>query len=304
MSFDSTTSKPIVCYGEILYDVFPDKKLIGGAPFNVAQRIHSLNYPSILVSRVGNDSDGKQALSFLQKQKIPIDFIQQDKNHPTGKVKVILDRGNPIYHILKGVAWDYIECFNDLDQLVSRSKALIFGSLSSRYPQSRQTLSKLISFAKNSVFDVNLRDPYYDQQLIKDLIEKTNFLKCNDLELEILCRYYSITSRELKGQMKELINKTNLEHVCVTLGSSGAILYFNQRFYSDDGFPVKVVDTVGAGDSFLGTLIHGLYTHSDPQPQQVLEKANAMGAIVASKSGASPAIDQNEVNQLIDSRSK
>ena len=304
MSLDSIDSRPIVCYGEILYDVFPDKKLIGGAPFNVAQRIHSLNYPSILVSRVGNDSDGKQALSFLQKQKIPVDFIQQDKNHPTGRVEVTPDKGNPIYHILKHVAWDYIECSNDLNHLVSKSKALIFGSLSSRCPQSRQTLSKLIPLAKNNVFDVNLRDPYYDQPLIKDLIEKTNFLKCNDFELEILCRYYSITSRELKSQMKELINKTNLEHICVTLGSSGAILYFNQRFYSDDGFPVKVVDTVGAGDSFLGTLIHGLYTHSGTQPQQVLEKANAIGAIVASKSGANPTIDQNEINQLIDCRTQ
>ncbi len=302
MNFDSKISTPIICYGEILYDIFPNKRLIGGAPFNVVQKIHSLNHPCILVSRVGNDSDGKKAISFLQDQNIPTDFIQMDKKFATRRVKVELNNGHPRYHILPNVAWDYIEYSNNLKHLVSKSKAFIFGSLSSRNIQSRQTLTKLLSLAKNNIFDINLRAPYYNQCLIKALIEKTNFLKCNDQELKILGRYYRLTTRNLNSQIKELIHKTSLRHICVTLGSAGAILYFNQRFYSDNGFQINPLDTVGAGDSFLGTLIHGLYANSDMPPQKVLERANAMGALVASKSGANPIINQNEIHQLIDSR--
>lgn len=303
MGFETTMySRPMVCYGEILYDVFPDKKLIGGAPFNIAQKIHSLNYPSVLVSRVGNDTDGKKILFFLQNRNMPADFVQRDKNFPTGRVEVEFKKGDPSYNILENVAWDYIEFSSDLNKLVSNSKTLIFGSLSSRSPQTRQTLFKLISAAKNTVFDVNLRDPYYEEQLIKNLINKTDFLKCNDKELATLCQFYRVTSRDLKNQIKDLVSKTNLKHICVTLGSSGAILYFNQQFYFDGGFQIKVIDTVGAGDSFLGTLIHGLYATSDIHPQKTLEKANAVGAMVASKSGANPTINQNEINRLIDSR--
>ena len=292
-------SPPIVCYGEIVFDQFGGKSLIGGAPFNVAQRIHWHKYPTYMISRIGNDLLGKQVLEYFRLSQMSSDYIQIDQKYLTGIVEVNIKKDGPQYEIVENVAWDYIEHNKRLCDLVSESKAFIFGSLGSRSEKSRDTLTRLLQKASNKVFDVNFRSPFYTKELISSYIEKTDFLKCNEDELKILNGYYGVNSFSLEDQISKLSSLTGLKHICVTLGSLGSILFYKQQFYYNKGYRVSVSDTIGAGDSFLATLIYNLCASPEQNPQNALDSACAMGALVASKPGGNPPITEKELQQLI-----
>ena len=288
----------IVCFGETLWDIFPNERKIGGAPLNVACRIHSLGSEVQLISRVGQDDNGDQILKYLKDHGLNVDTIQIDKKYQTGIVKVKLDSSNTAsYSIERPVAWDYISLDNETLSKVSSSDALIFGSLACRNETSKNTLFTLLDESVFKVFDANLRPPYYSMDLVLELIKRSDFIKLNDEELEEICDFVNIKGHDLIEKIIALSEFTQSRHICVTLGKDGAILYSDKQIYKNDGYVVKVADTVGAGDSFLATLIHLILLKKSPQ--NALDYACAMGSLVASKSGANEPISAHEIRQLL-----
>jgi len=291
-------SPKIVCFGETLWDIFPNERKIGGAPLNVACRLHSLGSEVHLISRVGKDDLGDQILIYLKEHGLNTHTIQIDDKYPTGIVKVSLDSLNTAsYSIERPVAWDYISLDNATLSKVRSSDALIFGSLACRNETSKNTLFALLDENVFKVFDANLRPPHYSMDLILELIKRSDFIKLNDEELEEICDFVNIKGLDVTDQIIALSAITNSRHICVTLGKDGAVLYFDKQIYKNAGYVVKVKDTVGAGDSFLATLIHHFLLKEGPQ--FALDYSCAMGSIVASKSGANEPISADEIRQLL-----
>ncbi len=288
----------ITCFGETLWDVFPAHEKIGGAPLNVAMRLHSLGAKVNLISRTGKDRYGMRLREFVAQRGMDTSRIQQDPDLPTGRVLVAIDeKGSASYTIEQPVAWDRIE-FLEADRLAVRdSDALIFGSLACRESVSRSTLLRLIASAKMKVFDVNLRPPHYEMEQILELMKKSDLIKLNDEELEVVFGFLGKRLGELTAGMRELSTLTGVEMICVTRGANGALLLFNGTIYSNNGYKVTVKDTVGAGDSFLATLTYHLL--SKTKPQEALDLACATGSIVASKDGANPEISREEIQNIL-----
>jgi fructokinase len=287
----------IVCFGEVLWDVFPTHKTIGGAPLNVALRLKSFQNDISLISCLGDDTSGKELKLELEKFSISY-YLQTDKEYKTSTVAISLDKnGSASYLIHKPCAWDNIQVNNELKSLVKNSDAFIFGSLVARSNTSRNTLITLLDISKFSVFDVNLRSPHYQISSIQVLMNAANFIKFNDDELTEISKGLGIQGASIEQTIVSVATKTNTASICVTLGEKGAILFYDQRFFYSKGYQVEVIDTVGSGDSFLATLIDVLLKRKDPQ--LAIDKACAVGALVAKSSGANPMISKVEIDAIM-----
>ena len=288
----------IVCFGEVLWDVFPKHKKIGGAPLNVALRLQSFQNEVALISCLGDDKLGNELLLELQKHRISSLYIQKIKAYKTSTVAISLDKnGSASYFINHPCAWDNIQVNDKLNSLVKSSEAFIFGSLIARSNTSRNTLLKLLTFSKLSVFDVNLRPPHYDMSSIQVLMNAANFIKFNDDELKEISMSLGYQSASIEQTILFIAKKTNTTSIAVTLGSKGAILFFEERFFYCKGYQVEVADTVGSGDSFLATLIDVLLKGKDAQ--LAIDKACAVGALVAKNKGANPVISEVEIDAIM-----
>ncbi|MCK5678823.1 MAG: carbohydrate kinase [Flavobacteriaceae bacterium] len=290
---------PIVtCFGEVLWDMFPTHKKIGGAPLNVALRLQSFGVKTHIISRVGNDNNGKNLLQFISEYSLDTSLIQLDENHKTGCVQITLNKnGSASYEIEYPVAWDKIEVTDQIVKTVRSSDAFIFGSLASRDEITKNTLIDLLQYTNFKVFDLNLRPPFYTMGLLLDLMMKSDFIKCNDEELNEICTALNFKSKSIIKQIQFLSQKTQTKQICVTKGENGATLLYNDQLYNNNGYTVKVIDTVGAGDSFLATLISKLLYKT--LPEEALDFACAVGALVASKEGANPKLVQSEILDFI-----
>ena len=287
----------IVCFGEVLWDVFPTHKTIGGAPLNVALRLKSFQNDISLISCLGDDTSGKELKLELEKFSISY-YLQTDKEYKTSTVAISLDKnGSASYLIHKPCAWDNIQVNNELKSLVKNSDAFIFGSLVARSNTSRNTLITLLDISKFSVFDVNLRPPHYHMSSIQILMNAANFIKFNDDELKEISSSLGCLSASIEQTILFIANKTNTTSIAVTLGSKGAILFLKERFFYCKGYQVEVADTVGSGDSFLATLIDALL--KDEDPQLAIDKACAVGALVAKNKGANPMISEVEIDAIM-----
>jgi len=288
----------IVCFGEVLWDIFPTHKKIGGAPLNVALRLQTFENEVALISCLGDDKLGNELLLELQKYRISSLYIQKIKTYKTSTVSISLDKnGSASYFINHPCAWDNIQINDKLNTLVKSSEAFIFGSLIARSNTSRNTLLKLLTFSKLSVFDVNLRPPHYDINSIQVLMNAANFIKFNDDELKEISMSLGYQSASIEQTILFIAKKTNTTSIAVTLGSKGAILFYEERFFYCKGYQVEVADTVGSGDSFLATLIDVLLKGKDAQ--LAIDKACAVGALVAKNKGANPLISDTEINAIM-----
>jgi fructokinase len=284
----------IVCFGEVLWDIFPTHKKIGGAPLNVSLRMNSLGVNTTMISRVGDDDNGKDIISFLNNQNISSNSIQVGEEYKTGVVNVMInEKGNASYDILYPSSWDKIALTNEMIEKVSESDAFVFGSLICRDEVSRSTLYGLLDKAKYKVLDANLRAPYYTKEILDELMLKADFIKLNDEELYEISQQLESPYNSFEQNIKFIAEKTNTKHVCVTKGAFGAVLYYNGKFYYNSGYFIKVVDTVGAGDSFLASLLVKLLRGKSPQ--KALNYACAVGALVAGHEGANPKISDKEI---------
>ena len=253
--------KKIACFGEVLWDVFPTHKKIGGAPLNVAMRLRSLGNEVAMISKVGNDENGKGIIDFMESKNVNTDFIQLDNEFETGSVKVILDeKGSASYDIQYPRAWDKIESNQYVEKFVEESDALYYGSLAIRDEVSYNTLLNLIEKSKYRICDLNLRPPHYSISTLKDLMHKADFIKLNDEELYEIAEKMGSKYNSLVHNIRFISDETNTKQVCVTMGSHGAVLLYEDELYYNCGYKIKVVDTVGAGDSFFATLISKLLT--------------------------------------------
>ncbi|AEH02345.1 carbohydrate kinase [Lacinutrix sp. 5H-3-7-4] len=292
--------KNIVCFGEVLWDVFPTHKKIGGAPLNVALRLKSLeNYVSI-ISKIGKDNNGQKILFHIVDNDINTENLQIDKNLKSGEVKVTLDnQGSASYKIESPRAWDNIELTETAIKSTKNADAFIYGSLITRNKTSKETLFELLKFAKYKIFDVNLRAPFYSTEILNHLMNEADFIKFNDDELFEICKSLNYESETIEDYIKFIAVQTKTKSICVTKGNEGAILYCNNTFYYNDGYAVKVIDTVGAGDSFLATLINKLLNKD--KPQEAINYACAVGALVAASEGANPIINREQITKFISS---
>lgn len=291
-------TKKIICFGEVLYDVFPSHRKIGGAPLNVAIRMASLGINAQIISRVGNDLIGKELIQFIAENGVDTSSIQVDKTNSTGEVIVQLDaKGSASYTINYPVAWDKIICTAEDEIKVKKADALIFGSLVCRDTVSHESLLEIINYAKYAIFDVNLRAPFYTKELLINLMMQSDFIKFNDDELYEISGYLNSPYHSLEQNLLYIAKQTNTKHICVTKGSHGAVLYYNEKLYYNSGYKIDVVDTVGAGDSFLASLLSRLLMGHDPQ--NAIDFACAMGAMVAQSEGANPKISSKSVSEFM-----
>jgi fructokinase len=290
--------KNIVCFGEVLWDVFPTHKKIGGAPLNVALRLQSLGNHVYIISKIGKDSDGKNIVFHIIENHLNTENLQIDDTLKTGDVQVTLnDTGSASYVIEFPRAWDYIELTKATKTATINADAFIYGSLVTRNSTSKKTLYALLKLAKYKIFDVNLRAPFYSTEILNHLMLQADFIKFNDDEIFEISKKNSYNSNVLEDNIKFIAESTNTKSICVTKGSQGAILYCNNTFYYNDGYAIKVVDTVGAGDSFLATLINKLLNQDNPQ--EAIDFACAVGALVAGSEGANPVISKEDITNFI-----
>ena len=281
------SAKTIFSLGEILWDIFPEGKKIGGAPANVVFYLSRLDENPVLVSRVGTDSLGEEALAICQNCSLKTDFIQKDEVHSTGKVNVHLDsQGVPRFEIQDNVAWDFIEESPPLFLTIKEADAVCFGTLAQRHEKSRTTIRRLLEQTRTDclkVLDLNLRFPYFDKELIEASLRMADVLKLNSDELAIVSELFSLNGVELE-LLRTLLEKFSIKVIGLTTGENGSILLSDEKEFRHPGYCISAVDTVGAGDAFTAALVHGLL--SGLELEEINDFANRLASLVCTKKGA------------------
>ncbi|MDO5103325.1 MAG: carbohydrate kinase [Lautropia sp.] len=288
----------ITSFGEVLWDDFPGGKVLGGAPLNVLVRLAALGADGSIISSRGEDQDGEILEQQVSAKGVSTQLLQRSPDQPTSLVKVKLDAdGIATYDIVYPCAWDRIRFQEEAAQRVAESDAFIYGSLSARDPVSSATLEQLLERARFKIFDVNLRPPHYQSEQVLALMKQADLIKLNDDELYELAEAAGSHYHSMLQHMLYLSELTHTPRLCVTLGGHGAVYLEEGRFYHHNGYRVKVVDTVGSGDSFLAGLIHKLL---DKAPaDDALAFACALGALVAAHQGATPDISLQDIEMFM-----
>lgn len=301
----------VVGLGEALFDVFPDRSILGGAPLNVAVQAHQLLTPlggqGLPVSRIGNDELGQQLQATLSARGISLDGLQVDDEHPTGTVIVTLDGNEPSYEIVEGVAWDYLQWSEALEELAGQCQAVAYGTLAQRNKPARATIQRFVMRARQALrlFDVNLRQHFYDAELIRESCDLATVVKLNEHELPLVHQALGLPNvpdafhDEVRTDrlVEDIMAGFMLDAVALTRGARGTVLY--QSGHKVEGEHVQYpladqADNVGAGDACSAGLIVGMLTHRPAQ--EVVDLANHLGAYVASQSGATPQLPQELIN--------
>lgn len=287
----------VVCFGEILWDNLPGGKKPGGAPMNVAYHLNQLGIESTLISRVGYDAEGFELLKVLEERSISLAYCQLDSEYKTSKVEVVINDNHEVsYDIIFPVAWDFIEPDERYISLLQDANALVFGSLVTRNKTSKDTLELLLESPVYKVFDINLREPYIDKETITQLLHKTDLLKLNLHELEIIAGWYSSSLKRDEDKVAILHNEYNIKEVIVTRGSSGASYFSQDIHYHYPAYKVEVNDTVGSGDSFLAAFLYKKL--SGESLEETLDFASAMGAFITTQTGACPHYSRSDLNRF------
>lgn len=279
----------LVGLGEILWDILPEGKQLGGAPANFAYHAQELGAKGLVVSCVGNDELGKEILGLVRQLGLSGDYIAVDGEHPTGTVTVALDEnGKPDYTIHENVAWDYIPFSKQLSELAPTIDAVCFGSLCQRCEVSGRTVREFLAAAKPDclrIFDINFRQSYFNVEIVKALLEVSNVLKINDEELLVLARMLGITGTE-REILVGLTERFSLKLIALTKGDKGSCLFTDGKISDHPGFPVEVADSVGAGDSFTAAMTVGMLQNKGLD--DINEHANRVASFVCSQPGATP----------------
>jgi fructokinase len=266
---------PIVALGELLWDLLPTGPRAGGAPFNFAFHCHQLGHPAVIVSRVGADELGRRLRAEVRRLGLGDDYIQTDPDHPTGTVQVVLDAaGQPAYTIAEGVAWDFIAWESRLEGLAVSARAVCFGTLAQRAPESRSTVRRVVA--------LNLRPPFDSPETIREAMDLADWLKLNEHEA---------------GRLPTGFDPSSLDLACFTRGADGCLVRTPTEAVDVPGIPVRVADTIGAGDAFTAAL---LTQHLEGKPlREAARFANAYAAVVASKVGGTPSVTRAEAERLL-----
>jgi fructokinase len=312
--WSKTLNEPhlVLGIGELLWDMVEDGPVLveqhgvpprpsvslGGAPANFTVMAGRLGNRAVLLSRIGRDELGRKAVE--QLETIPADpsYLQVDPVHETGRVSVNMHSGQPSYIIHRPAAWDYLELSDDWVRLAERADVFCFGSLAQRCLESRQTIQTLAAQTTSKcirVFDVNLRAPFYSSEVIQESLELATILKMNDAEVPLVLEMLGLpvldgpVTDQLRQGAEGLLNEfPTLQMVAVTCGAEGSLLVRRDEWHKHPGRPVKVADTIGAGDAFTAAIAH--YLLRGASLAKLNEAGNRWGGWVASQAGAMPAL--------------
>jgi len=316
--WSNTLKEPhlVLGLGELLWDVLPEGPRLGGAPANFSVMAGRLGSHAVLLSRIGRDDLGRQALERLAPLPVDTAFVETDPVHQTGRVTVAFEDGQPHYTIHQPAAWDFLELSDEWVRLAERADAICFGSLAQRSLESRQTLQTLAAQTSSKcirVFDVNLRPPFYSSDVVQESLELATIMKMNDAEVPLVLGLLGLPSANgpdpdpapadkpsdalRLGAERLLAEFPTLQLVAVTCGGHGSLLVTRDEWHHHPGIPVQVADTIGAGDAFTAALTH--YLLRGASLATLNEAGNRWGGWVASQSGAMPPLN-NEIQAEIE----
>lgn len=279
----------VLSFGEILFDIIEDQYYLGGAPLNFAAHLAQFGVESYIFSAVGEDELGRQAINKIEELGVKTSLIQRNDRQPTGTVSVVFNEGQPDYTIRENVAYDFVGFAKD-DQTLGETPfdVLYFGSLIQRNETSRETLRLLLGYKpfKEIFYDVNLRKNCYTEEIIRESLEACTILKLNDEEVAVLATMLFGKDLTMEVFAKDIALHFNIKVVVVTAGGQGCYIFEQDKLNFVPGNPVRVIDTVGAGDAFSAAFVFNYYTHGDALKAAIL--ANKLGAFVASSRGPLP----------------
>lgn len=288
----------IVGLGEVLWDVLPEGKQLGGAPANFAYHVSQFGHDALAISAVGNDALGDETLEALNARHLQ--HLMPRVDYPTGTVQVTLDDdGIPTYVIREGVAWDNIPFTAELEDVAQNTRAVCFGSLAQRSPVSRATIQAFLNaMPKDSlkIFDINLRQNFYNKEIIREALTACNILKINDEELVLIGRLFEQPGLDIENKCWLLLGKYNLDMLVLTCGVNGSYVFTPGSVSFQETPTVEVADTVGAGDSFTGTFVSGLLAGKSIEETHRL--AVDVSAYVCTCKGAMPKLPQELLHRL------
>ena len=278
----------ILGIGEMLWDEFPDGRRPGGAAANFAYHAGLLDAEAAVITRVGDDQDGRDLVAEMEAAGLDTSLIQTDPEHPTGVVNVTLQDGQPEYDIA-AAAWDHIEATPEVLSACESADAVCFSSLAQRNESSKAAILQCVAAAEKAlkVFDVNLRQDFYSAEILEESLKLTDVVKLNGDEVKVIAGMFGLPNgpAEFAAAAAE---RFGLKTVCVTRGGDGCLLWENGETADVEGIDVELVDAVGAGDAFTAALIVTTLEGYDLATRG--EIANAVGALVASFAGAMPDI--------------
>ncbi len=264
MQSDHANNKgTVLLFGEVLADIFPDRTVLGGAPFNVARHLKAFGQNPVLITRVGRDALRKQVLQAMSQSEMEIMGVQCDDTHPTGRVQVHMEEGGHRFEILPTQAYDFIHTEEVQKAAFSMHPEMVYyGTLSQRNQASRGALENLLLSTDAMKFlDINLRTPWYEEKTIRKSLQFANIVKLNDDELSILTEMFKLTGNSVDDQVVDLMNRFKLERTVITCGEEGAWQIDRSGNKTTVGVKnkiTKLADTVGAGDGFAAVCILGL----------------------------------------------
>lgn len=280
----------VVGLGEILWDMLPEGKQLGGAPSNFAYISTLLGNEGIVASRIGSDALGNEAMRQLTELGVNAESVQNDTIHATGTVQVKVDHsGQPKFDIAEGVAWDFLEWTPAWQTLAANADAICFGSLAQRAAASRAAIRQFLGAAQGTtvrVFDVNLRQAFFSTDIVTESMKLADIVKLNHEELPRVMQMFGLENRDEIAAADFLMELHQLKLICVTRGCRGSLLINQQGLNEHPGYRIQVADAIGAGDAFTAGLVHEYMRGSSLS--EMNETANRVGAWVASQVGAMP----------------
>lgn len=292
-----------MAFGEILWDIFSEYRRLGGAPFNFAARMSMLGHKALMVSRVGRDDFGEEALTTAQSLGLDTSLVQIDTRKNTGTVDVFInERGQPDFTINPNVAYDRIEWRDELATALAQCDCFCFGTLIQRSPVSRKTLRRLLEVPSEAfrILDINLRKNGSSIEAIRYSLDHTHALKLNESEAKAVTTVLNLGKCSIPKFCREMIEFYGLRYCLVTLGEKGAFaMAASGKAVYSPGFRVKVADTVGSGDAFTAGFVHRIL--SNGTLDDACRYGNLLGAIVATQSGATQPVTGRDIEAFLDS---
>ena len=294
-------SDVIVGMGEVLWDMLPEGKKIGGAPANFAYHVSQYGFDGCVVSAVGDDKLGNEILESFNNRRF--NYLIQRVPYPTGTVQIELDEaGIPCYEIKENVAWDNIPFTDDLEKLAKKTRAVCFGSLAQRNTVSRETINRFLDVMSDAagqyrVFDVNLRQGFYDKEILCNSMKRCNILKINDEELVAVSRMFEYPGIDLEDKCRALLSEYGLEILILTCGVNGSYVFTRGNVSFVNTPKIEVADTVGAGDSFTATFISAIL--KGKSIREAHELAVEVSAYVCTQNGAMPELPISIKSRLL-----
>jgi fructokinase len=296
----------ILGIGELLWDILPEGPRLGGAPANFTIMASRLGNHAVILSRIGRDDFGREAVRQLKPLPADTGFLQSDPSHETGRVTVSFVNGQPEYIIHEPAAWDEMEPSEEWVRLAESADAICFGSLAQRGSESRKTIQMLVgrtSSRCHRIFDMNLRAPFYTADVIRNSLGLATVVKMNDAELPLALSLLGLPAEEdnpiglLRAGASRLLSEFPLLRlVAVTRGGHGSLLVARDGWHEHSGYPIKVADTIGAGDAFTAAITH--YLLRGAGLATLNEAGNRWGGWVASQSGAMPPLPETKRTEI------